>query len=165
MSDEAEADFKRTLELIGDQAGDRWLSFAQAVALIREREPMSIGEAEFTVDEARKSGKVRYHWFRDDGLLSKPTRGNTFVSEADLVSWHDKYRTSAPSHDEANARHKKAAEAIERTKQAIKAKCQNGPLALSKDMRNSIRVVHKVSYRTISRALKELRDEQPNRAK
>jgi hypothetical protein len=59
-------------------------------------------------------------------------------------------------------RHKKTAEAVERTKQAIKAKCQNGPLALSKGTRNSLRDELKVSDSTISRALKELRDERSN---
>ena len=35
------ADFKRALEA----TGERWLSFSDAVALLREREPMSIGQA------------------------------------------------------------------------------------------------------------------------
>jgi hypothetical protein len=81
---EAWLDFKRTLEL----TGERWLSFAEAVALVRKREPMSIGRAEFMVDKARKSGKVRWHWFHDgDFLLDKPNRGNTFLEEGDLVDW------------------------------------------------------------------------------
>jgi hypothetical protein len=98
-SDEAEIDFKRTLEL----TGERWLSHSEAVALLRDREPMSVGHAEDTLDDLRKryfAGErtgLRWHWFRDDGLLSKPTRGNTFVNEADLIYWHDRNRIPTPA--------------------------------------------------------------------
>lgn len=95
------ADFRRTLEL----TGERWLSFSEAVALLREREPMSIGYAEHILDDlrvayfaaggpfARQSGKsvpVRWYFVRGIGLLEeKPHRENTFVSEADLIYWLD----------------------------------------------------------------------------
>ena len=105
--DEVEADFKRALEL----TGERWLSFLEAVALLREREPMSIGQAEAYIDDLRvayfadggsfgrqsgKSATVRWHWFHDtDFLTNEPNRGNTFVSEADLIHWHNR-NTLAP---------------------------------------------------------------------
>jgi hypothetical protein len=91
-------DFRRTLEL----TGERWLLHSEAIDLLRKREPVSIGRAEAILDDLREryfAGErtgVRWHWFRDDGLLSKPTRGNTFVSEADLIYWHDQIRTPQP---------------------------------------------------------------------
>jgi hypothetical protein len=102
-------DFKRALEL----TGERWLSFSEAVALLREREPMSVGQAEAIIDDLRmayfavgrtpfdrqagKSTAVRLHWFHDtDFRTNKPNRGNTFASEADLIYWHDRNRTSPP---------------------------------------------------------------------
>lgn len=97
MSDEPEADFRRSLELIGEQTGDRWLPFADQVALLLGREPMSIGRAQAMADAARNSGEVRWQWFRDDGLLSKPTRGNTFLSETDLIDWLNRNRPPPPA--------------------------------------------------------------------
>jgi len=95
-----------------EQTGERWLSFSEAVALLRERSPMSIGRAEKIIDDfrvayfagggpfARQSGKsapVRCYFVRSIGLLNeKPHRGNTFVSEADLIYWQDNNR-SPPS--------------------------------------------------------------------
>jgi hypothetical protein len=97
-------DFKRALEL----TGEKWLSFSEAVALLREREPaMSIGQAEAIIGDlraayfadggpfARQSGKstaVRFQWFRGGGFfpLKEPNSGNTFVSMGDLIYWHDR---------------------------------------------------------------------------
>lgn len=61
---------------------------------------------------------------------------------------------------EPKARRKKTAEAFERAKQAIKSKCSNGPLALSKRERNSLCEKLGVSPSTIDRVLRELRDER-----
>jgi hypothetical protein len=97
-----------------EQTGERWLSFSEAVALLRERSPMSIGRAEKIIDDfrvayfagggpfARQSGKsapVRCYFIRSIGLLNeKPHRGNTFVNQPDLIDWHDrKTPKSAPS--------------------------------------------------------------------
>jgi hypothetical protein len=106
-ADEREADFRRVLEA----SGERWLSFHEAVVLLREREPMSVGQAQAMIDDlrmayfadggqfARQSGKsatVRFHWFHDtDFLTNKPKRGNTFISEADLIYWHAAPKTPA----------------------------------------------------------------------
>ena len=96
-----------------EQTGERWLLFSEAVALLREREPtMSIGQAQAIIDEfraayfagggpfARQSGKfppVRWYFVPGIGLFNeKPHRGNTFVSEADLIYWQDNNR-SPPS--------------------------------------------------------------------
>lgn len=90
-----------------EQTGERWLLFSEAVALLRQREPtMSIGQAQAIIDEfraayfagggpfARQSGKfppVRWYFVRGIGLFQqKPHRDNTFVSEADLIYWHDR---------------------------------------------------------------------------
>ena len=94
---------RRRLEGLIERTGERWLSFSEAVALLREREPMSIGQAEAIIDDLRmayfadggpfdrRSGKstpVRWHWFHDTNFLTnKPNRNNTFVSEADLIQW------------------------------------------------------------------------------
>jgi hypothetical protein len=94
-----------------EQTGERWLSFSEAVALLREREPISIGQAQAIIDDLwvayfaggglfpRQSGKsapVRWYFVRGIGLLGeKPHRENTFVSEADLIYWHDR-NTSTP---------------------------------------------------------------------
>ena len=88
-----------------EQTGERLLSFSEAVALLRERGPMSIGQAQAIIDDfrvayfagggpfARQSGKsapVRWYFVRGIGLLGeKPHRENTFVSEADLIYWLD----------------------------------------------------------------------------
>jgi hypothetical protein len=88
-----------------EQTGERWLSFSEAVALLRERGPMSIGQAQAIIDDfrvayfagggpfARQSGKsapVRWYFVRGIGLLGeKPHRENTFVSDADLIYWLD----------------------------------------------------------------------------
>jgi hypothetical protein len=88
-----------------EQTGERWLSFSEAVALLRERGPMSIGQAQAIIDDfrvayfagggpfARQSGKsapVRWYFVRGIGLLGeKPHRENTFGSEADLIYWLD----------------------------------------------------------------------------
>jgi len=95
-----------------EQTGERWLLFSEAVALLREREPtMSIGQAQAIIDNfraayfagggpfARQSGKfppVRWHFVRGISLFQQqPHRDNTFVSEADLIYWHDR-NTSTP---------------------------------------------------------------------
>jgi hypothetical protein len=88
-----------------EQTGERWLSFSEAVALLRERGPMSIGQAQAIIDDfrvayfagggpfARQSGKsapVRWYFVRGIGLLGeKPHRENTFLSDADLIYWLD----------------------------------------------------------------------------
>src|SRR5262249_179360 len=98
-------EFKRTLE----STGERWLNHREAIDLLQKREPIPIGAAEAILDDlgvayfadggafARQSGKstaVRWHWFHDtDFQTNKPNRGNTFVSEADLIYWHDRNRT------------------------------------------------------------------------
>jgi hypothetical protein len=89
------ADFKRALEL----TGERWLSFSEAVALLRDREPISIGQAEAVIDGLHKahfagnSTGIRWHWFHDtDFRTNKPNRGNTFLSDADLIYWLDRNR-------------------------------------------------------------------------
>jgi hypothetical protein len=114
--DEGELDPMMDAARLLEQTGERWLSFSEAVALLREREPMSIGHAEHILDDlrvaylagggpfARQSGKsapVRCYFVRGIGLLGeKPHRENTFVSEADLIYWLDQNRPapkSAPS--------------------------------------------------------------------
>jgi hypothetical protein len=99
---------RRRLEGLIERTGERWLSFSEAVALLREREPMSIGQAEAIIDDLRlaywrrQSGNaaaVRCHYysyaFGFGRPLGEPRRGNTFVSEADLIYWHDR-NTSTP---------------------------------------------------------------------
>jgi hypothetical protein len=99
---------RRHRERLQEQTGERWLSFSEAVALLREREPMSIGQAEAIIDDMRlayyadggpwrrQSGnaaavRCRYFYgFGFGGPPDKPHRGNTFVSEADLIYWHDR---------------------------------------------------------------------------
>jgi hypothetical protein len=77
-------DFKRMLELTGEQ----WLNHAEAIDLLRKREPMSIGAAEAILDELRekyfageKAG-VRWQWFRDDtdffSTTNKPSINTVF---------------------------------------------------------------------------------------
>jgi hypothetical protein len=93
-----------------EQLPESWLSFSEAVELLREREPMSVGQAEAIIDDlrlayyadggpfARQSGKtpaVRYVWFYGVELPNRPHRGNSFVSEADLIYWHDRNRDIA----------------------------------------------------------------------
>jgi hypothetical protein len=109
--DEGELDPMMDAARLLEQTGERWLSFSEAVALLREREPMSIGHAEHILDDlrvaylagggpfARQSGKsapVRCYFVRGIGLLGeKPHRENTFVSEADLIYWLDQNRAGA----------------------------------------------------------------------
>jgi hypothetical protein len=109
--DEGEFDPVMDAARLLEQTGERWLSFSEAVALLRERSPMSIGRAEKIIDDfrvaylagggpfARQSGKsapVRCYFVRSIGLLNeKPHRGNTFVNQPDLIDWHDR-NTSTP---------------------------------------------------------------------
>jgi hypothetical protein len=104
---------RRHLEGLIERTGERWLSFSEAVALLREREPMSIGQAEAIIDDLRvayyadcgpwrrQSGNaaaVRCRYFYGFGFGRPPKiphRGDTFVSEADLIYWHDR-NTSTP---------------------------------------------------------------------
>ena len=122
------ADFKVALEL----TGERWLSFSEAAALLRKREPMSIGQAEATIDDLRiayfadggpfdrqsgKSATVRWQWFHDtDFQKNKPNRGNTFVSEADLIHWHNVMLAVTELVDKTSAPTKSAPSAAERKK-------------------------------------------------
>jgi hypothetical protein len=108
--DEFEPDPLMDAARLLEQTGERWLSFSEAVALLREREPaMSIGRAEKIIDDfrvaylagggpfARQSGEsapVRCKFIRGIGLFNeKPNRENTLVSEDDLIYWHDCNRT------------------------------------------------------------------------
>ena len=104
---------RRHLKGLIERTGERWLSFSEAVALLREREPMSIGQAEAIIDDMRlayyadggpwlrqspNAAAVRCHYLTPLGFgrpLGIPERGRTFVSEADLIYWHDR-NTSTP---------------------------------------------------------------------
>jgi hypothetical protein len=110
--DEGELDPMMDAARLQEQTGERWLSFSEAVALLREREPVSIGHAEHILDDlrvaylagggpfARQSGKsapVRCYFVRSVGLLGeKPHRDNTFVNQDDLIYWQDRNRTAPP---------------------------------------------------------------------
>lgn len=95
-------------------------------------------------------------------------RGRAAEAEAKLraaQSAEPATKAGSLPHAASEQRRKKAADALERTKQAIRAKCLNGSLALSKSARNNLSEVLGVSGSTIDRALKELRDEQSNYVK
>ena len=51
--DEAEFDPVMDAARLLEQTGERWLSLSEAVALLRKREPMSIGHAEHILDDLR----------------------------------------------------------------------------------------------------------------
>ena len=140
--DEAEFDPVMDAARLLEQTGERWLSFSEAVALLREREPMSIGHAEHILDDlrvayfagggpfARQSGKsvpVRWFFVWAIGLFNqKPHRDNTLVNEPDLIYWQDcnrdtvnnsqKQRASPPS---AEAVEKHTSPTVERATIAI----------------------------------------------
>ena len=66
---------------MGSDDGD-WLSRDEAVALVRSREPMSIGMAEAAVRAASKSGEVRSHVLTEEarsllGFDAKPAKNST----------------------------------------------------------------------------------------
>lgn len=99
-SDEAEADFWKTLEL----TGEKWLTHPEIVELLTTRGSMSVGAADAIVDTLRaaffanKPTGVRWHWFHDtDFLTNKPNRGNTRASEADVIYWLDQKFPNNPN--------------------------------------------------------------------
>jgi hypothetical protein len=51
--DEGELDPLMDAARLLEQTGERWLSFSEAVALLREREQMSIGQAQAIIDDLR----------------------------------------------------------------------------------------------------------------
>jgi len=89
--DEAEAAFKKALEL----TGEKWLTHSQIVELLTARGSMSVGAADAIVDTLRaasfanKPTGVRWQWFHDTDFrtTNKPNRGNTWASEADVNYW------------------------------------------------------------------------------
>jgi hypothetical protein len=126
--DEAEFDPVMDAARLLEQTGERWLSFSEAVALLRESEPMSIGHAEHILDDlraayfaGRKSGRsspVRWYFVWGVGLFNKePHRDNTLVNEPDLIYWHDRNRDTVNNSREQKASPPSAeasAEAIEK---------------------------------------------------
>jgi hypothetical protein len=131
--DEGELDPVMDAARLREQTGERWLSFSEAVALLREREPISIGQAQAIIDDLwvayfaggglfpRRSGKsapVRWYFVRGIGLLGeKPHRENTLVNEPDLIYWHDRNRDTVNKSQEQRASPSSAeasAEAIEK---------------------------------------------------
>lgn len=86
-------------------AGEQWLSFAEAVQLVRERLDCSTGRAESIVRTARSSGEVRYPPQNpvligpDDGLMDFDMRHAALpskieaprnISANDLLDWLDR---------------------------------------------------------------------------
>jgi hypothetical protein len=86
---------RRHLEGLIERTGERWLSFSEAVALLRVAYYADGGPWR------RQSGNaaaVRCRYFYGFGFGRPPKiphRGDTFVSEADLIYWHDR-NTSTP---------------------------------------------------------------------
>ena len=112
--DEGELDPVMDAARLQEQTGERWLSFSEAVALLREREPMPIGPAEHILDDLRvayfagrrsgKSAPVRWFFVWGVGLFNKePHRGNTLVNEPDLIYWHDRNRDTVNNSQERRA--------------------------------------------------------------
>jgi hypothetical protein len=112
--DEAEFDPVMDAARLLEQTGERWLSFSEAVALLREREPMSIGHAEHILDDLRvayfagrrsgRSAPVRWFFVWGVGLFNKePHRDNTLVNEPDLIDWHDRNRDTVNNSQEQRA--------------------------------------------------------------
>jgi hypothetical protein len=84
---------------MGGDDGEKWLSRNEAVALVRSREPMSIGRAKAIVSTARKSGEVRVDVLNDEALsllsfdpsFAKAEIGPLY-SKGDFLDWLDRNR-------------------------------------------------------------------------
>jgi hypothetical protein len=104
--------------VIAVETNEQWLSFREAVELVRARLGWSIGRCEATVGAAHDSGEVRYRpamdgWFliSDDGIMDqaaeraieqaaeaelKDPRRQQF-NENDLIDWLDRQASEQPA--------------------------------------------------------------------
>jgi hypothetical protein len=111
---------------------EAWLTFPEAVQIVRNRFGTSIGRAEASVLAARKSKEVRakpsrepFYLIGDDGLNPNPDLKAGRFSRDDFLDWLDRHEPrSAPASPTPTAtpqRRQAASPVRDRAKQAIDA--------------------------------------------